>query len=298
MTGFPDLNVMMYSVIIPHKNTPALLQRCVDSIPDRKDIQIIVVDDRSDFPGPDWIRFRERNPQVELCLTKEGRGAGYARNVGLEKAAGKWMVFADADDFFYDSAFDILDREAGKEEHDVIYFPCDSRDGATGEPIEDREPSIRENIRKGNLDGLRYTSCVPWGKMIRKDLIDRENLRFDEVEVANDVMFSVRLGAAARNPGVIASEPLYCSTRNEGSLYNKKSVRRIMTRIRVAKRVNDFLHDRGLDGYRIPLQWVGYFLPWHPFLFLWGIWKFRYKGNSRGYLKDLLQLLLDFLHRR
>ena len=37
-----------YSFIIPHKNCPDLLQRCVDSIPERDDVQVIVVDDNSD----------------------------------------------------------------------------------------------------------------------------------------------------------------------------------------------------------------------------------------------------------
>ena len=36
-----------YTIIIPHKNAPLLLQRCLDSIPFRDDIQIIVVDDDS-----------------------------------------------------------------------------------------------------------------------------------------------------------------------------------------------------------------------------------------------------------
>lgn len=295
MTGSPELTAMTYSIIIPHKNTQALLQRCVDSIPERKDLQIIVVDDKSGLPESAWTLFRQKNPRVELCLTQKGGGAGYARNIGLGKATGKWILFADADDFFYDGAFDILDREAGKD-HDVLYFLCDSRDGTTNGIIEDRVPSIRENIRKGNLDGLRYTSSVPWGKMIRKELIDRENLRFDEVEVSNDVMFSLRLGAAALHPGIVHSDPLYCCTKNEGSLYHKKSIRRTMTRIRVAKRANDFLHDRRLDAYRIPLLFVGYFLPWHPLLFFWGIWTFRYKGDARGYLSDLYHLLLEKLH--
>lgn len=37
-----------YSIIIPHKNIPHLLQRCLKSIPRRKDVQIIIVDDNSD----------------------------------------------------------------------------------------------------------------------------------------------------------------------------------------------------------------------------------------------------------
>ena len=46
-----------YSIIIPHKNIPELLQRCLDSIPKREDIQIIVVDDNSDTNKVDFNSF-------------------------------------------------------------------------------------------------------------------------------------------------------------------------------------------------------------------------------------------------
>ena len=46
-----------YSIIIPHKNIPNLLQRCLDSIPNREDVQIIVVDDNSDPNIVDLISF-------------------------------------------------------------------------------------------------------------------------------------------------------------------------------------------------------------------------------------------------
>ena len=288
---------MTYSIIIPHKDSLDWLQRCVDSIPQREDIQIVIVDDNSDIPGPDWARFREKNPRAALYLTKEGGGAGYARNVGLEHASGEWIVFSDADDFFYEGAFDVLDGFLDKD-NDVFYFLTDCRDGTSLELIEDRRPLLRQSIRDGDLEKLRYRSLVPWGKLIRKDLIDKENLRFEDVEVSNDVMFSIRLGAAARHPGVIESEPLYCTTRNEGSLLFKKNIRRMITRIRVARRANDFLHDRGLDAYRIPILWVGYFLPWHPLLFLWGLWMFRYRGNSIGYAKEVFNMVLGKLHLR
>ena len=36
-----------YSIIIPHYNIPSLLRRCLDSIPHRDDVQVIVVDDKS-----------------------------------------------------------------------------------------------------------------------------------------------------------------------------------------------------------------------------------------------------------
>ena len=108
-----------YSIIIPHKNSPELLDRCLASIPKRNDIEIIVVDDYSD---------ENRRPQINredvdvIYITKEeSKGAGHARNVGIEAAAGIWLVFADCDDYYINNAFDKLDafRET---EYDIIFY--------------------------------------------------------------------------------------------------------------------------------------------------------------------------------
>ena len=100
-----------YSIIIPHKNTPKLLQRCLNSIPVRNDVQIIIVDDNSD---PEIVDFKQfpglNNPNTEVIFTKEGKGAGYARNTGLSKAVGKWTLFADSDDFYNYCINDIMDE--------------------------------------------------------------------------------------------------------------------------------------------------------------------------------------------
>ena len=46
--------IIKYSIIIPHKNSPDLLKRCLESIPDRTDIQVVVVDDNSSSAIIDW----------------------------------------------------------------------------------------------------------------------------------------------------------------------------------------------------------------------------------------------------
>ena len=82
-----------FSIIIPHKNLPHLLQRCLDSIPARDDLEIIVVDDDSSeelvdfksFPGTD-------RPDVKVIFDKQSKGAGAARNIGINKATGKWLL--------------------------------------------------------------------------------------------------------------------------------------------------------------------------------------------------------------
>ena len=65
-----------FTIIIPHKNVPDLLQRCLDSIPKRDDLHIIVVDDNSDSKIVDFDRFPGlNNPQCTVIFTKEGEGS-------------------------------------------------------------------------------------------------------------------------------------------------------------------------------------------------------------------------------
>lgn len=63
----------------------------------------------------------KRQKNTEVLFTKEGKGAGYARNIGLSHARGKWIIFADADDFFTADCFTIL-NEYMDSPHEVIYF--------------------------------------------------------------------------------------------------------------------------------------------------------------------------------
>ena len=284
-----------YSVIIPHKNSLQFLERLVGSIPERSDLEIIIVDDHSNtVSADDWDQFRKSHPHVRLFLTRESGGAGFARNIGLSHATGKWVIFADADDFFYPHAFDYFDKWS-ESESDLIFFLCDSRDGTTLEPCADRMGIIRKNINAGNANGLRFNSLVPWGKMIKRSVIENNGIRFDETEVSNDVMFSMRLGLHASKVA-IHNETLYCCTKNMGSLHFHRNTRRIKTRLQVYKKANDFLHQHGLDDYRLPFNrsaypHLKYFIPGHPVLLIKYIWKIRYKDDTMRYFKEVLSKL-------
>lgn len=67
-----------YSIIIPHKNTPRLLERCLYSIPTWDEIQIIIIDDNSNSESVDFSHFPGNGRKnTEVLFTKEGKGAGY-----------------------------------------------------------------------------------------------------------------------------------------------------------------------------------------------------------------------------
>ena len=214
-----DIN---FSIIIPHKNIPDLLQRCLDSIPIREDIQVIVVDDNS---SPDSVDFEHfpiwKGAHYEYYLTKEGKGAGYARNVGLSKAKGEWVLFADADDFFTSDLEQIL-NQAEQSKSDLIYFDHKSvlSEDITVQTVRSRGISLFiESYLKGDLaeTNLRCNVNIPSGKIIRKKVINNQNIHFSETRWSNDIYFSAQVGCWAKTIEVIGLVG-YVLTVREGSL--------------------------------------------------------------------------------
>jgi len=111
-----------FSIIIPHKDIPDMLMRCLKSIPVSEDIQVIVVDDNSADADTYLEKYPELSrPYLEFIRTTKGGGPGYARNIALEHAQGMWILFADSDDFYVDNMSDIIYSHVDSEA-DVIFF--------------------------------------------------------------------------------------------------------------------------------------------------------------------------------
>ena len=215
-----------YSIIIPHKNTPKLLKRCLDSIPRRDDVQIIVVDDNSD---PEIVNFDQfpglNDPFIEILFTKEGKGAGFARNLGMTKAAGKWLLFADADDFFNSCINEILDEYVNSNA-DIVYFKHNCVDSDKYTPANRCKHFIKYidywPLSKKKADILlRYRHTSVWSRLHKTELIRKNLISFDEVMIANDVTFAYLAGFYASS--IHADRRiLYCTTIRQGSIRHKK----------------------------------------------------------------------------
>lgn len=181
-----------YSFVIPHHNTPDLLQRLIDSIPQREDIEIIVVDDNSD---DDKKANVSRSDVKTVFIDKEHtKGAGHARNVGMEYVRGKWLLFADADDFYKSNFIYILD-EYKDDDIEILFFNVDSVDSDTLQPNENRSKIAsgvisQYNGTKESRDILLYMAWAPWRKMQRTSFIKKYGFRFEEVPKGNDVFFT------------------------------------------------------------------------------------------------------------
>lgn len=250
--------MITYSIIIPHKNTPELLQYCLNSIPIRNDVQVIVVDDNSTNDKVDFEHFPHWNGGCfDLILTKEGKGAGYARNVGLKHAYGKWVLFLDADDYFLPSIDAILDYEIETDADIIFYRPQAvmlNDKGSLSRRADMYNSIIDRYLASGDETELRCRYFSPVSKFVNRKIIESNCIRFDEIPYSNDNLFSVKIGVNA-NRILVREKSFYCITESEDTLTSNfmKKPRELQIRTDAFFRTQEIVHE---NGYSIDLDLV------------------------------------------
>lgn len=291
-----------YSVIIPHftKKGTELLERAVNSIPQREDIQVIVVDNSPVRIPEDLFAARQN---ASIFYSDNTKGAGHARNVGIEHANGKWLHFLDADDFFTEGAFDEFDRYR-ESDYDIVFFKMTSCYSDTLKPARRHIPNAKliDDFLDGKNERQLRMMEVPWAKMVKASLVVDNNIRFDETRVANDCMFGVKIGLYAKD--ITADRAVVsCVTINKGSISNVESQINIETRFYVGLRENEIKKQFGYPKSSSVMKYIlmetkyGFsptmkliwdaikagdlFVGWRTWLFTW--YKMKFKSDN---LKD------------
>lgn len=263
-----------YSIIIPYRDKYDLLCKAVDSVPDREDIQIIIIDNNEQPLLPEYVP--QKKQAFVLFLTSDPtKGAGHARNVGLEHVDGKNTIFLDSDDYFTSDAFPAFDRYLEKE-YDIVFFDADSiklSNGSRSTRHEKIHRYISNYLKNHKEDYLRYHFGNPICKMFRTEFLKKGRYQFQEVKVSNDMMFSVTTGHYAK---FITADPSVVYMITEGgkgqSLVKSKTAINQYTRFTVLVDYNAFLKsvDRADMCYKLSSATIKALIHHGP------IWFFRY----------------------
>ena len=248
---------MTYSIIIPQRNSLHTLPRLFASIPEREDIEILLVDNT---PTPVTKEEIGIDRDYKLLWSAPERHAGGARNVGIDNAQGEWLIFADADDYFTEDAFEVFDANRGSDA-DVIYFSSEGRYSDTGQ-YSDRADSYARTVR-GYLNGeipeisIRLGMAVPWAKMVRKSFVAEGDFRYDEVRAANDIFFATKIGYYAHKVEAV-DKIVYIATVSRGSLTQRITYDVIHARYEVSLQRNKFLREHNLGQYQCSVMYFLY----------------------------------------
>ena len=108
------------SVIIPYWKTYELTEKLLKELYIQKtdEIEIFIIDDGCNEERLDI--FEDEN--VHIIHLEENKGVSYARNIGLDKATGKYIAFIDSDDMITMDYVERLLKAIDEHNEDIIYF--------------------------------------------------------------------------------------------------------------------------------------------------------------------------------
>lgn len=192
------------SILVPCFNQEVLAIRALDSIPRRKDIEVIARDDgSSDHTLDNLLRYKDEHPELNLRVESNGKNLGCFANGNrlLADATGEYIHTLDNDDYLYtDNYSGVIDTIDGE---DCIYFDL--------------------RINSGTIFSLTEASrrnfCAPTTKFVRRALV--EDIRYPE-DRKNDGDWFYNEELLRRNPVckytfVVA---YHYNHPREGSIYN------------------------------------------------------------------------------
>lgn len=236
---------MKLSIIIPVYKVEHTLRRCVESVLRQrfKDYQIILVDDASPDSCPEICdELVKTEKRVQVIHRKTNGGLSAARNTGLKKAKGEYVMFIDSDDYIHNDTLSELMKILGiHHEYDILEFPVWEHYG--NRKLQNRlffKPREYMDARCYWYQEQAYRHCYAWNKVYRRELFNAS--QFPEGRCFEDVFMLPRL----LQPGTIVA------TTGVGLYYYCDNPEGITARAK-GKELNDLLeaHLQVLNDKRL-----------------------------------------------
>lgn len=246
------------SVIVPVYNTDSgYLSVCARSIleQDYKDIELLLVNDGSTNSATtaECEKIAAGDGRVNY-LFQENNGVSVARNNGLDNATGEFVLFVDADDFISEGIVSKLVAAMSSEKDILFYGYCTSyTNREMRRVIEKANPelftarTLQLAILNGNPRLGPLEVGAPWGKLIRRSVIEENGVRYTKgLRKGQDTVFTLNLLEHCHNMSYLAEAGYHyrISAASISHRYNENIVE-IMERTLVAYK--DFVDKYAKD---------------------------------------------------
>lgn len=247
------------SIIVPVYKTQAYLAPCLDSILNQTftDYELICVNDGSPDNSQEILDEYARKNDCIKIIRQENSGLSQARNSALDIATGEWILFIDSDDKL--GADGVT---TGRELHELICQIEDDIDWIITTPTVVYEGEIYMDKRKSDLRyfslpfyGSRSSNdieinkinvCV-WGKLFKRSLIEKENLRFPKGLRYEDEFWFPCYRLLSKRVKCVRNKLYTYYRRNEGIMYDtykNKTLSSAKDRLMIAEQVINFYSSR------------------------------------------------------
>lgn len=154
-------------IIVPCYNVEPYIEKCIESILSQETkilYHVVFVDDGSTDKTPIILDKYSSYPQFTVIHLKNG-GSSIARNAGIAKLYGRYIMYIDGDDFLYPKAIDNLMKPALYHNYDIVEggFAC----------IVEGKDAYGFSYKKSKTIDPEKLQGYPWGKVYKRELWEK-----------------------------------------------------------------------------------------------------------------------------
>jgi CDP-glycerol glycerophosphotransferase (TagB/SpsB family)/glycosyltransferase involved in cell wall biosynthesis len=284
---------------MPVYNVERYLRACLESVVTQtlEGIEIIAVNDGSTDGSLKILEeYRSSNPDRMKVFTTENRGVSHARNFGLARASGEYVLFVDSDDFIEREMCEKLYAKAVKDNNDIVvcgrYNVYEREDIGEVTKEATKTSLINRNFKLSEHKyELAHISPFPWDKLFRRSLL--EGLQFPEKMRFEDLVLVFEVCCRTDTIGVV-EEPLYNYRRTtQGGFLNSFS-EQTLDIVKAFELLFAFMKQNGCwEIFYEELEYIcaKHFIYRYPALF---------KGSNKGKLAlkiEIIRKTQDFLDK-
>lgn len=224
--------MMNISVVIPVYGVEKYIEQLLCSVKAQtlENVEFIFVDDGSPDKCPEILdQYALEDKRCKVIHQKNG-GVSVARNTGLSYATGKYVYIADSDDWLEEGALQALWEEAERTNADLIYgdyyteedgvstrrspfehaFVTDNQDSIKALQCAVNVGGMKINCKTEDFNSIQWIGGAPWRVLIRRALLDENNIRFDPYVrgLGDDILFSLHVYEHVKRVAYVQS-PIY-----------------------------------------------------------------------------------------
>ena len=250
------INVVKITIIIPVYNSELYLKECLDSVlaQSLKDIEVICINDGS-TDGSRLIldQYKVLDDRITV-FHKENEGAGIARNLGLKKAKGRYVLCVDSDDLIHVDTCKIMYRLASENNLDLFqvrslkrFYNSADIDLVSGIDYE----SIKSECVQTGLEycKTKYSASFACGKLWETNFIRDNKLEFSSFGVGEDQIIVFKSFCYSKR-FMISDIDCYFYRLHESSITNSsKDDAYLRDHHAIAESMLEIIADKGLWNY-------------------------------------------------
>ena len=237
------MTIPAVSIVVPVFNPGPYLAPLLASLLAQTEtsLEIIAVDDGSSDGSAEILRDAARRDARLTVLSQANGGFSAARNRGIDHARGRWLAFADSDDWLDPRTLATWRAHGERADLEVVFGNGFRFAGAVDEPVVPTADLVVPHLPPaGTMSGADWiTYCITrgewsnfvWLQFIRRDVLERARLRFDDSIVHEDILWTLQLSLLAGRVGFLP-EPLYGYRMHTASFTANRTVDMLSRRAR------------------------------------------------------------------